>query len=209
MASARDLTTLVSPDLSAVERLATRPRQRIEIVEPDPAWPAAFEAVASKIREALGEHALAVEHVGSTSVPGLPAKPVIDIDLIVADPTDEASYAPALQAAGFLFLFRERRWYEHRFFSLDAPVTNLHVWGPAASEPARHLMFREWLREHADDCESYANVKREAAEASERGGESVNQYNARKEGYIRQLLSRIFDTTGITAAAEAEEAQLN
>lgn len=205
MASARDITTFVNSDLSGVETLATRPRRPIEIVEPDPAWPAAFEAVAAKIRSALGEHALDVEHVGSTSVQGLPAKPIIDIDLIVADSTDEATYAPALQAAGFTFLFRERRWYEHRFFTLDAPVTNLHVWGPAAPEPARHAMFRDWLRDHADDRESYAKVKREAAEASERGGETVHQYNARKEGLIREILGRIFDTTGLTAAAEAEE----
>lgn len=208
MASAKDIVTFIEADLSQVEIIATRPRHPIEIVEPDPSWPAAFEAVASRIRAALGDKALAIEHVGSTSVPGLPAKPVIDIDLIVADPTDEASYVPDLESAGFLFLFREKPWYEHRFFGGDEPRTNLHVWGPAAAEPARHAMFREWLKEHPEDREKYAEVKREAAEATEKVGETVQEYNLRKEWLIRQILGRIFKETGLLDAAEEEDARL-
>ena len=79
----------------------------ITVVEPDPSWPAAFEQVAGRIRAALGDHAVEVEHVGSTSVPGLAAKPIIDVDVTVPDSADEAAYAPRLEQAGFRLVIRE------------------------------------------------------------------------------------------------------
>ena len=80
-----------------------------------------------RIRNALGELALEVEHVGSTSVPGLPAKPIIDIDLIVPDSGDEASWLPPLERAGFVLKVREPWWYEHRCLRFDDPRCNLDV----------------------------------------------------------------------------------
>src|SRR5579871_4979524 len=77
------------------------PTTNIAIVAYDPRWPAAYRLLASRVREALGEEVLALDHVGSTSVPGLMAKPVIDIDLTVADGADEAAYVPALEQYGF------------------------------------------------------------------------------------------------------------
>ncbi len=86
-------------------------------------WTADFAAVQGHIRTALGDRALTIEHVGSTSVPGLPAKAVIDVDLVVSDPTAEDTYVADLETAGFQFLFREPGWFQRRFFGLQEPYT--------------------------------------------------------------------------------------
>ncbi|KGQ03680.1 hypothetical protein BBAD15_g11068 [Beauveria bassiana D1-5] len=135
----------------------------------------------------------AVHHVGSTCVPGLAAKPVIDIDLIVADPADEASYVPALEAAGYHFLFREPPWYEHRLFALYAPVfVNLHIYGPGELdlESARHRLLCDWLRKCPADRDLYARVKRESSEKVKAKGEGVGEYTEYKGATIREILAR-------------------
>src|SRR3954471_78816 len=100
MPTAEEITRHADDDPDGVEWIRTDPPRRpIEIVASDPAWPAQFARLATRIRDALGERALAIEHVGSTSVPDLAAKPIIDIDVTVADPRSESSYAPDLEAA--------------------------------------------------------------------------------------------------------------
>jgi GrpB-like predicted nucleotidyltransferase (UPF0157 family) len=197
--SAKEITTLLEFEAAGVEILSTRPQRLISIVDSDATWPATFAAIESRIQDALraSGQVLHIEHVGSTSVPGLPAKPVIDIDLIVRDPTDEASYVPGLEAAGFQFLLREPPWYEHRLFGLAEPNANLHVFGPACAEHARHVLFRDWLRNHPEDRERYVNAKRDAAKMSNEKGETMNEYNARKERVIRDILARIFRAKGL------------
>ena len=118
----------------------------IAIVGSDPTWPDQFCALAEHLREVLGARALEVSHVGSTSVPGLAAKPIIDVDLIVADPADEAAWLPALEAAGFVLTVREPWWYEHRMVKGTTPAANVHIFGPEAAEPWRHRIFRDHLR---------------------------------------------------------------
>ncbi|ATY62370.1 GrpB domain protein [Cordyceps militaris] len=169
----------------------------LAITEAQPSWASRFAALEARIRAALGASALAISHVGSTSVPGLPAKDIIDIDLTVGDVDDEASYAPALEAQGFHFRSRERSWHGHRFFlGYSDNWCNLHVWGPGCPETRRHLLMRDWLRAHAEDCEAYAAVKREAAAATNEVGGNGMDYNLRKEGWIRELLHRIFVAEG-------------
>ncbi|KAK7209117.1 hypothetical protein V2G26_016295 [Clonostachys chloroleuca] len=108
----------------------------------------------SRIISALGDKAIEVHHTGSTSIPGLPAKNIIDIDLVVPDNTDEPAFVPALEAAGFQFLTREPHWHGHRFFCGYEPmVANLHVWSPDCPEVERHRIFRDWLVEHPEDKE--------------------------------------------------------
>lgn len=163
----------------------------LTIVEPDPSWPEAFATFKQRIEVALGDTALSIEHVGSTSVPGLPAKAVIDIDVTVYDISDEASYAPALEQAGFQFLLREPEWYEHRLCCGYEPLAaNVHVWPVDSAQTMRHRIFRDWLLEHEEDRIKYAQVKREAAEASTRLGEDVNQYSNRKESVIHEIMER-------------------
>ncbi len=174
-----------------------RPRTGIEVVAPDPAWPAQFEVLAERIRAALGPTALHVEHVGSTSVPGLPAKPIIDVDLTVHDSSDERAWLPPLEAVGFELVIREPWWHEHRALSGADPWCNLHVFSPDCPEVIRHVIFRDWLREHPDDLALYRDAKLGAASESNAAGEHVMEYNARKEPVIRAIYDRAFRAAGL------------
>lgn len=135
----------------------------IQLVEYDPEWPRLFETLARGIREALGERVLLLEHAGSTSVPGLAAKPIIDMDLIVADSSDEASYIPDLERIGYVLRIREPDWYEHRMLKYANPNVNLHVFSLGSPEVERMLLFRDWLRTHDEDRALYERTKRELA----------------------------------------------
>lgn len=169
----------------------------LAIEEPKAEWVTRFATLEAKIKAALGDKALVISHVGSTSVPGLPAKNIIDIDLTVPDILDEDAYVPALAEQGIHFRSREPSWHNHRFFiCYSENWCNLHVWGPGCAEPERHLLFRDWLREHDEDRDGYARIKREAAAATNAVGESVMDYNLRKEGWIRELLRKIFIAKG-------------
>jgi GrpB-like predicted nucleotidyltransferase (UPF0157 family) len=173
------------------------PATGIEVSDPDPAWPRRYDELAARIRDALGWRAMQLEHVGSTSVPGLPAKPVIDIDLTVADPGREQAYVPELEAIGFRLVIREPWRYAHRALVSDDPRCNLHVWDFDCAEPVRHRIFRDWLRGNPADRDRYAAVKAQAAAESNAAGEHVMQYNARKEQVIREIYHQAFLATGL------------
>jgi GrpB-like predicted nucleotidyltransferase (UPF0157 family) len=155
--------------------------------------------VAARVRDALGPAVLELHLVGSTSVPGLPAKPVIDVDLVVADSAEEQAYIPALEAQGFVHVAREPWWHEHRLLKHSDPSTNLHVFGPDCPEVIRQRMFRDWLIEHPDDRELYAEAKRAAArEMNARpGGGTGMQYNHHKEPVVREIYDRMFRARGL------------
>jgi GrpB-like predicted nucleotidyltransferase (UPF0157 family) len=175
----------------------TGPAVGIEVTDPDPAWPRWYDDLAGRIREALGWRVLQLEHVGSTSVPALAAKPVIDIDLTVADPGREQDYVPALEAIGFRLVVREPWWYGHRALRTDEPRCNLHVFGFDSPEPVRHRIFRDWLRGNPAERERYAAAKRQAASDANAAGEHVMQYNARKQQVIREIYHRAFLAAGL------------
>jgi GrpB-like predicted nucleotidyltransferase (UPF0157 family) len=177
----------------------SEPARDIEIVPSDPAWPDVFRSLAAIIARALGDRALSIEHVGSTSVAGLPAKPIIDIDLVVADSADEGSYVPSLEAAGFALRVREPWWYGHRCLARAHPRCNVHVFSPDCAEAARHRIFRDWLRQDAGDRRRYADAKLAAAAAANENGEHVMQYNARKQDVIRQIYAHAFRAAGLSA----------
>ena len=103
----------------------------------DPDWPRLFSREADRLRSVLGNQALRIEHVGSTSVPGLMAKPIIDILLVVPNSADEPSYVPHLQAAGYVLWIREPEWFEHRLFRGPDTSINLHVFGSGRSPRPR------------------------------------------------------------------------
>lgn len=178
-------------DLAAVERqrLVKDPPGQVVVVPPDPSWPDRFELVAAKIRSALGDRALAVEHIGSTSVPDLWAKPMIDVDLVVEDSSREDAYLPDLEAAGFVLRAREPEWHQHRVFRGTDPGSILHVWSPGSQELERHLVFRDWLRAHADDRAAYGALK---AELAARGFTDVMDYNNHKAELVYDIYERIF-----------------
>lgn len=169
------------------------PPETVAVVPYDPEWPARFEVLAGRIREALGGVAVHIEHVGSTSVPGLAAKDVIDMDLTVPDPAAEDAYVPALERLGYRLTVRERTWHEHRCLRLDEPRVNLHVFGPDCPETIRHRMFRDWLRTHPEDLELYERAKHAAIP----GGGRVMDYNRRKQDVIREIYDRLFRAAGM------------
>src|ERR1700760_2570467 len=133
--SPEDIVREYVDDGSSTDRVNHRKsRLKIAIVEPNPAWPQRFLDTKARIEAALGSTAVAVLHAGSTSIPGLPAKDIIDVDLVVKDIKDEAAYVEALELVGFRFLFREPAWHQHRYFvdEGDRPGAypiNLHVFG--------------------------------------------------------------------------------
>jgi GrpB-like predicted nucleotidyltransferase (UPF0157 family) len=141
----------------------TRADGPIHLADYDSAWPALYEREAARIRSVLGERVLLLEHAGSTSVPGLSAKPVIDIVLALADPADEPAYVPALEAAGYVLRIREPEWFEHRLFKGPDTNINLHVFGDHSPEIGRMLAFRDRLRAHDDERLRYETAKRELA----------------------------------------------
>lgn len=188
------------PSVSPLVAAAT-PGRGVEIVDSDPSWPDQYLDVVEQVRGALGWRVLVLQHVGSTSVRGLPAKPIIDVDLTVADPDDEAAYVPALERAGFVLRLREPWWYRHRLLRGTDPRCNLHVFGPESPEPWRHRLFRDWLRGNPDDRDLYARTKRAAAAAAAAANaahETGMQYNLRKEAVVRQIYARAFAAAGLT-----------
>ncbi len=135
----------------------------VRLSEPDPAWPDRYRDQERLIRSALGDRARQVEHAGSTSVPGLAAKPIIDIVLAVADPSDEAGYVPALDAAGYLLHVREPGWHEHRLLKSADGTVQIHVFAAGSPEIERMLLFRDRLRTRPEELRRYEEAKRKLA----------------------------------------------
>jgi GrpB-like predicted nucleotidyltransferase (UPF0157 family) len=173
------------PEVAAAE--AERLTSKVEIVDYDPDWPRQFEQQAARIRRALGSAALAIEHVGSTSVPGLAAKPVIDIALGVPDSSREETYVSELEAAGFSLIVREPDWFEHRMFRHSNPATNLHVFSKGCPEVEQMKLFRDWLRVNRADRDAYQRTKRELAKAD---WAFVQQYADAKTHVVREIMER-------------------
>ena len=159
----------------------------ITFVEYDPAWPALFEREAARIRSILGDRVIRLEHTGSTSVPGLAAKPIIDITMVVPDSSDEPAYAADLEAAGYKLVIREPDWFEHRVFKGPDTNINLHVYSPGCQEIDRMVGFRDWLRTHDDDRELYERTKRELASQT---WAYVQNYADAKTEVVEAIVSR-------------------
>lgn len=159
----------------------------IELAEYDPRWPELFRREEKRIRAALGERVVRLEHVGSTAVPGLAAKPIIDMCLVVADSSDEAAYVPALEAAGYVLRIREPEWYEHRVFKGPDTNVNLHVYSPGCPEIERHLLFRDRLRTNQADRELYEKTKRDLAK---REWKYVQNYADAKTAVVEEIIVR-------------------
>ena len=159
----------------------------IVVVDYDPAWPGRFRREAAKIRAALGKAALAIEHIGSTSVPGLSAKPIVDILLVVEDSSNEASYVPALEGAGYVLRVRERDFHEHRMLRTAARDVHVHVFSPGSPEIDRYLLLRDHLRRDEEDRAIYARTKRDLAT---RDWPSMQHYAEAKTEVIEGIIAR-------------------
>jgi GrpB-like predicted nucleotidyltransferase (UPF0157 family) len=159
----------------------------IVLSEYDPGWPDAYAREASRITAALGERALRLEHVGSTSVPELPAKPIIDIVLAVADPADEDAYVVDLEATGYVLRIREPSWFEHRMLMWPDDSVHVHVFPGGCPEIERMVGFRDRLRASPADRELYARTKRELAA---REWKYMQQYADAKTAVVDEIVAR-------------------
>lgn len=169
------------------------PIENIEVVAYDPSWPEIYSALESKIKNKLGSNLLKIDHVGSTAVPGLVAKPVIDIDVTVADAADEEVYLLAFEDLGYRLIVREPRFHGHRLFHYENPRVNLHVFTHGTPETARHLLFRDWLRQSEKDCKLYADAKFEAIKGC---SFDIHKYHENKSKVVHDIYQRIFKHLG-------------
>ncbi len=165
----------------------------IFLADYDPAWPQLYDREAARIRAALGDQVLLLEHVGSTSVPGLAAKPRIDILLVVPRSADEPVYVPALEAAGYVLRIREPDWYEHRVLKGPDTDVNLHVFSPGCPEIDRMRRFRDWLRHSSADRQLYERTKRDLAR---REWKYTQQYADAKTEVVEAILVRALEWQG-------------
>jgi GrpB-like predicted nucleotidyltransferase (UPF0157 family) len=161
-----------------------RERREVVIAEYDPAWPRRFDAEHERIAQALGASALRIEHIGSTSVPGLAAKPIVDVLVAVTDVRDVSTYGPALERAGYELRVREPG---HRMYRTPERDVQVHVWSDSDPEVDRYLVFRDRLRASPEDRNEYERLKRSLAQ---REWSDINHYADAKGPLIRAIIAR-------------------
>ena len=162
---------------------------KIHLADYNPAWSSIFAELEKEIRRVLGDKVLLLEHVGSTSVPGLSAKPIIDMVLAVADSSDESDYIPQLETLGYVLKIREPDWYEHRVLKPQNKKTNLHVFTTGCKEIERMIAFRDWLRNHPEDKKLYEATKRKL---SQQTWKYTQNYADTKSAVIREIMNRAY-----------------
>ncbi len=167
----------------------------------NPEWPAQYEAEQQRIAHVLNRSDVTIEHVGSTSVPGLCAKPIIDILLLVSNASDEASYIPALTSAGYTLRIREPEWYDHRMLKKHSPEVNLHVFSAGCGEALRMLDFRNHLRAHPEDLTLYAETKQILAQ---KNWKYLQDYADAKTSVIRKITRRILQSYPLRTLTEKD-----
>jgi len=170
-----------------VGAVRTEHNSTIHLADYDPAWPAMYAEHEARIRDALRDGVMGLWHMGSTSVPGLAAKPLIDITLAVADSANEAAYVPALEKVGYVLRRREADWFEHRVLKWLDPEANLHVYSEDCSEIGRVLAFRDWLRTNDEDRALYQATKRRL---SAQTWAYVQDYADAKGEVVEQIITR-------------------
>jgi GrpB-like predicted nucleotidyltransferase (UPF0157 family) len=171
----------------------TRADGPIHLADYDPTWPAVYEREAARIRSILGDRVLVLEHAGSTSVPGLAAKPIIDTVLAVANSADEPAYVPAMEAGGYVLRIREPHWFEHRMFWGPETSLQVHVFSAGCPEIDRMLAFRDRLRTHDDERRLYEGTKRELAA---RDWTYVQHYADAKGEVVEAIIARALEEPG-------------
>jgi GrpB-like predicted nucleotidyltransferase (UPF0157 family) len=162
----------------------------IRVVMYDSSWPDRFEVERRRLRSALGGRAGRIEHIGSTAVPGLAAKPIVDILVEMDEVEDESGYLGQLEAAGYQIRVREPR---HRMFRTPARDVHVHLWPTGSAEVQRHLAFRDWLRAHPEDCQLYQRTKQALAA---RPWRDMNYYAEAKTPVIEEIMGRALSAGG-------------
>ena len=161
----------------------------VAIVAYDPLWPSRFAAWRDRLADGIGSTAVRIEHIGSTAVPGLAAKPVVDIQVSVPDVADEASYVAAIESVGFGLRYRNESlgWRYFRPPPGLPRAAQVHVCSVGSESERLHLLFRDYLRAHHAEADAYAAAKRAAAA---RHREDRIAYTDAKDTYIHPALRR-------------------
>jgi GrpB-like predicted nucleotidyltransferase (UPF0157 family) len=167
-------------------------KREIVITDYDPSWPDKFQKHSALITRALGSRALRIEHVGSTSVPGLAAKPIIDILVVVEDSSDENAYLPPLLAAGYVLRVREPDWHQHRMLRTPELDVHVHIFSPGCIEIGRMIAFRNHLRRNAEDRLRYETLKRTLAKQD---WPSMDDYARAKTEVVEQIIAKALEST--------------
>jgi len=170
--------------IESVELIGGVEKREIKLVPADPRWPERFEEERAKIAAALGTKAIRIDHIGSTSIPGIVAKPIIDIDLSVKDVDDEEDYLPALIAAGYQLRVRESG---HRMVRTVDLGVHVHCCAAGSGWERRHLLFREWLRRDEADRLAYGELKMRLAQQD---WPDMNAYANAKSALIEEITAR-------------------
>jgi GrpB-like predicted nucleotidyltransferase (UPF0157 family) len=161
----------------------------VALAPPSDDWPSRFAAIQARLAAALGATAVRIDHVGSTSIPGIHAKPVIDVQVSVPDIDDEGAYVPQIESLGWPMRSREPELL-HRYFrdAADRPRrTHIHVCQSGSKWERDHLLFRDYLRAHPDVAAEYQRVKEEAAAAY---GDHRLAYTEAKGPFIESVLTQ-------------------
>jgi GrpB-like predicted nucleotidyltransferase (UPF0157 family) len=167
-----------------VELIGGEEKRDLRVVAYNPAWPQMFSRERERIVAAVGPLACRVDHIGSTAVPGLAAKPIIDIDLSVSDAEDEEAYLPSLIAAGYHLRVREPG---HRMVRTRGLSAHVHICTAGSDWERRHLLFRDWLRHSDRDRELYGQLKMRLAR---KDWPDMNCYAAAKGPLIAEITER-------------------
>jgi GrpB-like predicted nucleotidyltransferase (UPF0157 family) len=166
------------------------PNETFELAEYNPEWPVLFQTESELIEAAMGEKAVEIQHIGSTSVPGLRAKPIIDILVAVDNFEPIEEYRRRLEPIGYRFQTHEND-AERLFFWKGQPRTHhLHLVEFATWEHQRHLLFRDYLRNHAEIARLYEEIKRELAVAFKNNRPA---YTKGKTAFIKSIMARALE----------------
>lgn len=165
---------------------------RIVVVDHDPQWPAMFERERARLSTALGTIVVAIEHVGSTSVPGLAAKPIIDLMVGAQSLTEARSHCiDPLRELGYTYLPEYEAWLPGELFfrkGVPGPWTHhIHLMEPSNPAWERRLLFRDYLRAHPEAADAYAGLKRDLAAAH---GDDIDAYRNAKHAFVEETIAR-------------------
>ena len=165
------------------ELIGGEEHREIKVIPYSPDWPKRFEKEKQKIQAALGRYVEYIDHIGSTAVPGLSAKPIIDIQVSVADPDDESKLLLQMQKQGYVLRVREKG---RRMFRTPELDVHIHVCKVSSDWERRHLLFRDWLRHDSADRKAYQKLKERLAKEDWR---TMNHYAGAKSDLIREITS--------------------
>jgi GrpB-like predicted nucleotidyltransferase (UPF0157 family) len=187
------------PDVVDPELIGGVEKRQLVIAEADPAWRAAYRDHEVRIREALGDRAVTIEHIGSTSVPGLAAKPIIDVLVVVPDITAEEDYVGPLLAAGYELRVREPG---HRLVRTPERDVQVHILEPADPAVDEYLLLRDHLRRDEEDRFLYEHTKRELVA---RDWSDMNAYAEAKTEVIEAIKGRARSAREERAAVDVQD----